>query len=101
MRNVYSVIDESGTLVHSAMTLTHGDEEIARDFGISQGELNTFQTKRRNSRSFRAYLSSNGVFREIVGARDFDFARPASTANIKLDSPSPNERPRADAKAPL
>ena len=72
------MIDESGTLVHPATSLGHGDEEIARDFGISQGDLEPLQTKRRNSKSFRAYLSTEGIFREIVGARDFDFARPAS-----------------------
>jgi hypothetical protein len=76
VRNVYSVIDESGVLVHPVMSLTHGEEQIAQDFGISHGDLEGLRTKMRNSKSFRAFLSADGVFREIVGARDFDYARP-------------------------
>ncbi len=60
------------------MSLTHGEQEIAEDFGISQGNLTEFQVQRRNSKSFRAFQSSDGKFREIVGARDFDGARPGA-----------------------
>ena len=81
VRNVYSIIDENGTLMHSAMSLSTGELEIARDFGISQCDLIGFQTQRRNSKSFCAYVSTEGKFREIVGARDFDGAKPASFLN--------------------
>jgi len=69
MRKLYVVIDDNGTQTQTVESISHGEAAIAREFGISGSDLANYQAKRRNSRSFMAYQSSAGIFREIVSAR--------------------------------
>jgi len=69
MRKLYQVIDADGTQTHSVDSISHGEEAIAREFGISSSDLGKLETKRRNSKSFMAYQSVGGAFREIVPTR--------------------------------
>jgi len=41
---------------------------IAKEFGISWSELEQRGAKRQSSKSFMAYMSADGRFREIVSA---------------------------------
>ena len=66
MRKLYQVIDDDGAQKHSVESISHGEAAIAREFGISGADLGNFQTKRRNSKSFMAFQSPAGAFREIV-----------------------------------
>jgi hypothetical protein len=66
MRKLYQVIDDDGTHKHAVESISHGEAAIAREFGISWADLGNFQTKRRNSKSFMAFQSATGTFREIV-----------------------------------
>lgn len=69
MRKLYIVIDDHGTQTQSVESISHGEAAIAREFGISGADLGNFQTKRRSSKSFAAFQSAAGAFREIVPAR--------------------------------
>ena len=69
MRKLYIVIDDHGAQTQAVDSISHGEAAIAREFGISWSDLGNFQTKRRNSKSFMAYRSAAGAFREIVPAR--------------------------------
>jgi len=69
MRKLYTVIDGNGTQTQAVESISHGEAAIAREFGISGSDLGNYRTKRRNSKSFMAYQSATGAFREIVPAR--------------------------------
>ena len=69
MRKLYQVVDGDGTQTQAVESISHGEAAIAREFGISWSDLVNYQTKRRNSKSFMAYLSAAGAFREIVPSR--------------------------------
>ena len=69
MRKLYVVIDDQGARTHEVESISHGEAAIAREFGISWSDLVNYQAKRRNSKSFTAYQSATGTFREIVPAR--------------------------------
>lgn len=69
MRKLYTVIDGDGTQTQAVESISQGEAAIAREFGISWSDLANYQTKRRNSKSFMAYQSPAGAFREIVPAR--------------------------------
>ena len=69
MRKLYMVIDDHGAQTQAVESIGHGEAAIAREFGISWSDLVNYQTKRRNSKSFMAYQSASGTFREIVPAR--------------------------------
>jgi hypothetical protein len=69
MRKLYQVINEDGAQSHAVESISHGEAAIAREFGISGADLAACETKRRSHRSFTAYRSAAGVFREIVSSR--------------------------------
>ena len=69
MRKLYAVIDGEGTRTQAVESISHGEAAIAREFGISWSDLGDYRAKRRNSKSFMAYQSAAGAFREIVSAR--------------------------------
>ncbi len=69
MRKLYIVIDDNGAQTQSVESISHGEAAIAREFGISGSDLANFQAKRRSSKSFIAYQSPAGAFREIVPSR--------------------------------
>jgi len=69
MRKLYVVIDDRGAETQAVESISHGEAAIAREFGISWADLGNFQAKRRNSKSFIAYQSAAGQFREIVSVR--------------------------------
>ena len=69
MRKLYQVVDGDGTQTLAVESISHGEAAIAREFGISWSDLVNFQTKRRNSKSFMAFQSAAGTFREIVPVR--------------------------------
>ena len=68
MRKLYVVIDDQGAQTQAVESISHGEADIARDFGISWADLANYQAKRRNSKSFIAFQSA-GKFREIVSVR--------------------------------
>jgi len=68
VRPQYAVIDENGNQLHAAETRTLGQMAIAKEFGISWSELEQRGAKRQSSKSFMAYMSADGRFREIVSA---------------------------------
>ena len=69
MRKLYIVIDDHGAETQAVESISNGEAAIAREFGISWSDLVNHQVKRRNSKSFSAYQSPAGKFREIVPAR--------------------------------
>ena len=69
MRKLYQVIDDNGAATQAVDSISQGEAAIAREFGISGSDLMTYQAKRRNSRSFAAFQSPAGAFREIVPVR--------------------------------
>jgi len=69
VRKLYAVIDDNGTQTQTVESISHGEAAIAREFGISWGDLGKYQSKRRNSKAFTAYQSAAGTFREIVPSR--------------------------------
>jgi hypothetical protein len=69
MRKLYQVVDGDGAQTQAVESISHGEAAIAREFGISWSDLVNYQAKRRNSKSFMAYQSAAGLFREIVSAR--------------------------------
>jgi len=66
MRKLFSVVDSDGHQTQAVESIGNGEVAIAREFGISASNLVNYQTKRRNSKSFMAYQSAAGLFREIV-----------------------------------
>jgi len=67
------VVDENGTFVQGVQTITDGEGVIAREFGISGAELDGLHAKRHNSKSFGAFASRDGKYREIISARPSDW----------------------------
>ena len=70
MRKIYQVIDGNGAQTQAVESISSGEAAIAREFGISGSNLVNYQAKRRSSKSFMAYQSAAGLFREIVSARN-------------------------------
>jgi hypothetical protein len=66
MRKLYKVIDSNGAQTQAVDSISQGEAAIAREFGISGSDLAKYATKRQNSKSFTAYRSPSGTFREIV-----------------------------------
>jgi hypothetical protein len=68
VRPLYAVIDENGTHIHAAESKGHGQMAIAREFGISFADLDDYGAKKRSSKSFMAFISADGRFREIISS---------------------------------
>ena len=69
MRKLYAVINGDGAEIQAVESISQGEAAIAREFGSSWADLANYQAKRRNSKSFMAYQSPTGTFREIISAR--------------------------------
>ena len=67
--NVYAVVDENGRLIQTIDTRGNAEMAIAKEFGISWSELGGRTAKKRSGKSFMAFLSADGRFREVVPAQ--------------------------------